>query len=181
MGAKPNNASNTPLAEPDAAEAARRPLTRVRDVMTRDVATCRATDALERCAQLMWERACGCIPIVDVLGHPAAMITDRDICMAAYTQGKPLAAMVVSSAMSTRIFTVDQDATLESAERLMRLHCIRRLPVTDREGILVGLVSIADIAAHARLGPTLGRDGLSLNVITATVAALQHAVRPKPK
>ena len=45
-------------------------------------------------------------------------------------------------------------------------------------GALIGLISIADIAANAPMGPTLGRDGLSADVITATVAALHHSVRP---
>lgn len=180
MRSKPSYATgDEALAKRESAvEAAHHPSPRVGDVMTRDVATCHAVDTLERAAQRMWDRACGSLPVVDDRRRPVAMITDRDVCMAAYTQGKSLAAMVVASAMSGRIFTVDEDAPLDVAQRLMRLHCIRRLPVVDRDGMLVGILSIADVAANARIGPTLGRDGLDLDVITATVAALHHSVRP---
>ncbi|MCW5833396.1 MAG: CBS domain-containing protein [Labilithrix sp.] len=158
-------------------ETAHRP-SRVADIMTRDVAACSSDDTLERAAQLMWDRACGSVPVVDELRRPIAMLTDRDVCMAAYTQGKPLAGMAVASAMSKRLFLARKDETLESAERTMRRHCLRRLPVVDRHGALVGLLSIADIATNGRLGPTLGRDGLSANAIAATVAALHHGARP---
>lgn len=162
---------------PTASEASQPPPL-ARDLMTRDVATCHAGDTLEHCARLMWDRGCGCVVVVEDVHRPVAVITDRDVCMAAYTQGRPLAEMVVASAMSRRLFVVDERAPLEDAERLMRLHCIRRLPVIDRSGALLGLLSIADIATNAPTGPTLGRDGLDSKVITATVAALHHSVRP---
>ena len=75
--------------------------TRVREVMTKDVLTCSVSDRLNRAAQLMWESDCGCIPIVEEHGMLVGMLTDRDICMAAYTSGKPLSEISVTSAMST--------------------------------------------------------------------------------
>ncbi len=156
------------------------PPTLARDVMTTEVATCHAGDTLEHCARLMWDRGCGCVVVVEDVHRPVAVITDRDVCMAAYTQGRPLGEMVVGSAMSRRLFVVDEHATLDVPARLMRLHCIRRLPVVDRGGSLVGLLSIADIASSAPIGPTLGHDGRSSNVVAATVAALHHSVRPPP-
>ncbi|HVH45867.1 MAG TPA: CBS domain-containing protein [Labilithrix sp.] len=176
-----NRAADHALAKLEAAvEAAQRPIPRVRDVMIKDVATCVATDLLERCAQLMWERACGSLPVIDDDGRPIAMITDRDVCMAAYTQGKPLSGMNVASAMSRRIFTARHDDDIAAAERIMRLHGLRRLPVVDAQGRLVGLISISDIAASGRLGSTLGRDGLSVQAIATTVAALGR-VAPKER
>jgi len=180
MGSTPeHDAGNQTLARHEPATLHPPPL-RVGDVMSSDVAACHAEDTLDRAAQLMWDRACGALPVIDHQRCPIAMITDRDVCMAAYTQGKNLRSMVVASAMSRKLLTVAEDATLDVAERLMRLHCIRRLPVVARDGTLAGVISIADIAANARIGPTLGRDGLSLDVITATVAALHHTVRPPP-
>lgn len=74
----------------------------VQDVMTRSVTTCLAQDCLYSVARLLWERDCGSLPIVDRDGRPIAMITDRDVCMAAYTTGKPLHELRVATAMSKR-------------------------------------------------------------------------------
>jgi CBS domain-containing protein len=63
---------------------------KIRDIMSQDVATCREDDSLDRAAQLMWDRDVGSVPVVDGEGRPLGMITDRDICMAAYTQGEAL-------------------------------------------------------------------------------------------
>jgi Mg/Co/Ni transporter MgtE len=64
--------------------------TNVRDLMTTAVRSCTTGDNLQRAAQIMWESDCGVVPVVDRDGRLVGMITDRDICMAAYTQGKPL-------------------------------------------------------------------------------------------
>jgi CBS domain-containing protein len=49
----------------------------------------------------MWERDCGVVPVVDASGQLVGMLTDRDVCMAAYTRGQPLAAMSVRSTTIT--------------------------------------------------------------------------------
>jgi predicted transcriptional regulator len=55
----------------------------VERVMKRDVRACRTDDTLNRAAQLMWDNACGCVPIVSERDQPIGILTDRDICMAA--------------------------------------------------------------------------------------------------
>jgi CBS domain-containing protein len=78
----------------------------VGQIMTRDPQTCRASDPMTRAAQIMWDADCGCVPIVDDDGKPIAVITDRDVCMAAYTRGLPLSTMSVASAASSRVISV---------------------------------------------------------------------------
>lgn len=147
------------------------------DVMSEEVLTCREGDSLERAAQLMWDHRCGCLVVVDDDRRPAAMLTDRDVCMAAYTQGKLLSAIPVSVAMSKRLFALHADASLLAAERTMRLHGLRRLPVVDADHVLVGLVSLCDIAAHAQEPPDRARDGLSASAVAQTLADIGHRVR----
>ena len=53
----------------------------------RNVGICAASDSINDAARIMWERDCGCVPVVDDGGNVIGMITDRDICMAADTQG----------------------------------------------------------------------------------------------
>ena len=76
---------------------------KIQNLMTRDVRTCRREDVLVEAARIMWENDCGSVPVVDAQRHVVGMITDRDICMAAYTRGQRLADMTVESAMSKTI------------------------------------------------------------------------------
>ena len=61
----------------------------------------------------MWDHDCGCAPVVDGHGRLAGIITDRDICMAAYTQGMPLEAIPVERAMSARVVSCMRGDDLE--------------------------------------------------------------------
>ncbi len=74
------------------------------------------------------------------------MITDRDICMAAYLQGAALTAALVTSAMSKQVFCCKADDDIATAEETMREKQVRRLPVVDAQDHLVGVISLNDIA-----------------------------------
>jgi CBS domain-containing protein len=121
---------------------------KVGDLMTRDVGTCLASDSLNDVARIMWERDCGCVPVVDEGGTVVGMITDRDVCMAAYTQGRRLMYMTVGSAVSKHVVTIGESESLQRAEELMRDAQVRRLPVVDSARRLVGLLSLSDLARH---------------------------------
>ena len=117
---------------------------KVKDGMTRSVAVCNQDDTLNRAAQLMWEGDCGCIPVLDAGGDVRGIITDRDVCMAAYTQGLPLQQIPVVRAMLTVVHTCGPEDSIESALALMRRNKVRRVPVTD--GVRpVGMLSISDV------------------------------------
>jgi signal-transduction protein with cAMP-binding, CBS, and nucleotidyltransferase domain len=77
------------------------------------------------------------------------MITDRDICMCALFEGKPLGELLVNQAMTTRLRCCEPNDTLEQAERLMSEGRIRRLPVVNAGRELIGLISLADLARDA--------------------------------
>jgi CBS domain-containing protein len=122
---------------------------RVEQVMSRNVATCRADDRLNAAAQIMWDRDCGVVPVTepgDDGERIVGILTDRDVCMAAYTQGLPLIAIPVASAMSRGIETCAPTDTLSVALRRMATARVHRLPVVDAFGHLVGLLSLADVA-----------------------------------
>jgi len=122
---------------------------KVEDLMTADVGACRPFDSVDRSAKIMWERDCGAVPVVDQEGRAIAMLTDRDICMAAMTQGRALEDIHVSSAMSRRLWSCRPGDDVKEAEKVMRAHQVRRLPVVDAEGKLVGVLSISDLARVA--------------------------------
>ena len=121
----------------------------IEDLMTRDVKCCGPEDTLDVAARLMWENDVGCIPITDGRGQALAMLTDRDICMAAFTQGRPLGEIRAKSAMSASLHAVAPRDSLAKAELVMKEFQVRRLPVVDGEGRLQGVLSVNDIAREA--------------------------------
>jgi CBS-domain-containing membrane protein len=149
----------------------------VRDVMSREVRWCRAWDTLEHAARLMWEHDCGALPVVDDHGRPIGMITDRDICMAAYTQGRSLSQIQVSVAASRCLHFVRPGAPLDLACAEMRAQRVRRLAVIDVGGNLIGVVSFSDIA---RCACRLDRESIDSGAVVAVVADVSRPSRPPP-
>jgi CBS domain-containing protein len=140
------------------------------DVMTPDVATCRASDSLNRAAQLMWERRCGCVPVIDDDDRVVGLLTDRDVCMAAYTQGRRLDDIAATVAMSRPVRTCLPMTALEDVEDLMMAFGVRRLVVADGDGRLCGLLSLDDIAKNAAAWD--GKGEIDLERVAVTLAEI---------
>jgi len=124
---------------------------RVRDLMTPDPWSCAPTDSLAAAARLLWDRDVGVLPVVEG-GVVVGMLTDRDACMAAYTQGRPLAELPVRSAMSREVHAARPDDSIASAMFTMREQQVRRLPVVDEAGGLQGVLSVGDLTGAAVVG-----------------------------
>lgn len=150
---------------------------KVEDLMTQDVGACRAYDAADKVAKVMWEQDCGAVPVVDQDRRVVAMLTDRDICMAALTQGRALSEIRVSSAMSKNLWACRRDDDLANAEAVMRKHKVRRLPVVDADGKLAGILSLSDLA-RAAVRPKQGKTrkkGVELTDVGQTLGAISAA------
>lgn len=145
----------------------------VADFSTRNVTTCNAHDSAERAAQLMWDNDTGFLPVVDDDDIVVGAVTDRDLCMAAYTQGKSLAQIEVRSAASLGVVTVRGTDSVDSVEALMRKYRIRRVPVVDLEGHPTGVLSVADLARH--MHRTSDGDGLGPATLVETLAVISSA------
>jgi CBS domain-containing protein len=146
----------------------------IEQLMTKEVKTCRPEQHLNEAAQIMWENDVGFVPVVepDGSGRVMGVITDRDICMAAYTQGRPLSEIPVSTAMSTNVVACQADHTIARAEQCMREHRVRRLPVLDDAGQLQGVISLTDFAREA----TQERRKKTKNVSDADVGKTLSAI-----
>jgi CBS domain-containing protein len=126
---------------------------KVEQLMVRNVQTCRADDNLMRPAQIMWENDCGVVPVAaagDGSARIVGMLTDRDICMAAYTQGLALKDISVGSSMSKQVCSCRPTDTIGVALKVMETNQVRRLPVVDQDDQVVGLLSLADIGREAQ-------------------------------
>lgn len=119
----------------------------VDQIMTRTVRTCQPGDSCAVAAGLMWDGDFGGVPVVHDGGERViGFITDRDACMAAWLQGRPLHEVPVGSAMQFDVHSCLPTHAVATALSIMRERRLRRLPVIDPGGRLVGLVSLADCA-----------------------------------
>lgn len=149
---------------------------KVEQLMTKGVATCTPGDTLNEAARIMWEHDCGVVPIIGEGDAPrvVAMLTDRDICMAAYTRGRPLSGICVRDAMSREIQSCSPATDLAEAEGLMRSAQVHRLPVVDDAGQLLGVISLADIAREAAREVASKRRDVTVAEIGETLAAISQ-------
>jgi CBS domain-containing protein len=152
----------------------------VSEIMTRKVASCADTDTLADAARLMSEADCGLIPVVmqATSDRLIGVVTDRDICMAAYRIGKPLGEIRVRDAMTTAVRTCSADSSASEAEYVMRDARVRRLPVVDERGALIGIVSLADLAREAEHERKLREPAVDRIEIGAVLAAI---CEPRPR
>lgn len=144
----------------------------IRDLMTRDVKTCRPTDTLHEAARIMWENDCGCLPVVDHEGRPCGMITDRDLCMAAYMQDRALRDLTVDGPMSKDLGTCGEGDPVDAAERVMREKQVRRLPVVGADGRLIGLISLNDIVREVAREVREGEAEIAEDELVGTMATI---------
>ena len=85
----------------------------VEELMNRDVSTCKRDHMLDCTVRIMWEQDCGIVPVVDELSRVVGVITDRDVCIAAYTQGRPIQEIPAWSVMSRQVHTCHADDPIE--------------------------------------------------------------------
>ena len=147
-----------------------------KDVMVRNVATVRAEDTLARTAAIMRDRGCGAVLVVQGANRPVAVVTDRDITMAALRTNKPLSDLPAATAMSRALHVAQPEEEVAELARRMALHQIRRLPVVDGRGALVGLVALDDLARVAREQADLFAPAVAPQAVGA---ALGDIVRPR--
>jgi CBS domain-containing protein len=145
---------------------------RVEQIMTKQVSSCGTEDTLVQAAQLMWDSDCGCLPVCSGNGanRVVGVITDRDICMSALFKGKPLYELRVADAMSRQLQACRPSDSLNHVEKMMSQARIRRLPVVDDQGSLVGMISLADLAREAARENTAPKHEITETEVGDTLA-----------
>lgn len=147
---------------------------RVEELMTKQVASCKADDDLGVAAKLMWDADCGAVPVVGGDGAVKGMITDRDICMACFTRNRAPAAISVQEAMSQRLYVCRPESRISDAENIMRTNRVRRIPVVDGQGKLVGVLSLADIARVAERSRSHGTREITSEEVVAVLGSISQ-------
>jgi CBS domain-containing protein len=130
----------------------------IRDLMTKNPRTVAPTDHVTDAARLMRDEDAGAVPIVEG-DRVTGMLTDRDIAIRLVAEGRDPSSTTVHEIASTRLVTIDPQQDLDEALRLMAQHQVRRLPVVEEDGKLVGILAQADVARAAdsgRVGDVVG-------------------------
>ena len=127
----------------------------IAEVMTPGPIVCAPDTSVAEAARLMWEGDCGVLPVVDdrLL---RGVVTDRDLFIALATRNARASEMTVSAVARTNPVTCSPRDDINQAMGKMKTHRVRRLPVVDDSGALVGIVSMNDlvlaVAPETRLG-----------------------------
>jgi len=116
-------------------------------ICMRSVDTAEARESVVEAARRMRERQVGTLVVIDEAAHPMGLVTDRDIAMRIVAAGSEGSRTAVADIMTPMPTAVLEDASIESALGTMRMGRMRRLPVINGSGTLVGIVSLDDILA----------------------------------
>jgi len=119
--------------------------TSIRDAMTSNPRTIEQDGTAVEAARIMRDADTGIVPIVED-GRLVGTVTDRDIAVRLVADGRDPSSTTVGEIASRELVTIDPQQDLDEALRLMARHQVRRLPVVEEDGRLVGIVAQADIA-----------------------------------
>ena len=117
----------------------------IKDVMTSNPCSIDAGKSVAYAAKMMRDEDVGLAPIVEgdkLIG----MLTDRDIAIRVVAEGRDPGQVKVRDVASKQVVTIDPQQDLDEALRIMAKHQVRRLPVVEEDGKLVGVVAQADVA-----------------------------------
>lgn len=120
---------------------------KVREIMSANPVCCLSTDTAEKVAQTLREHNIGSIPVV--ADHQTrkliGIITDRDLCCSIVAGGLDPKRTSIEKFVTTSPITCRDGENLEHCARAMQDHKVRRIPVVDGEGAVIGIVALADL------------------------------------
>jgi CBS domain-containing protein len=147
---------------------------RVHELMTKRVSSVHPASSVERAARLMEECDCGALPVVGDNGVLVGIVTDRDIVVRVVGRGRDVRNAIVADCMSERVFACYADESIAECMRQMARHRVRRMPIVDDRGRLVGIVSQGDLARHASHHPVSHEREAMIDV----VGSVSEPMRP---
>jgi CBS domain-containing protein len=141
---------------------------KVHDIMTREVVSCQTDTDIGMAARMMLQGHFGTLPVIDRHGRVAGIITDRDIALAAATRQRNASHIAVNEAMSAHVRACAPHDDVGAALKQMERARVRRLPVVDTNGHLVGILSIDDVILRG----VDGKDGIAPADVVAAMRAM---------
>ena len=119
-----------------------------REIMTANPACCTPQDSLQTAAQIMVDQQCGSLPVVDNTqgDRLVGMLTDRDIVCRTLAKGELDGALVQDAMTTGRLWVALPNDSVEKVIQEMEDGFVRRIPVVDDNGKVLGIIATADIA-----------------------------------
>ncbi|MCI0411771.1 CBS domain-containing protein [bacterium] len=119
------------------------------EIMTSDPVCCGPDDTVKKAAELMKAEDVGPLPVVEIeSGRLVGIVTDRDLVLNVLARGLEASTTKVSEAMTLDPVCCKEEEPLENALEKMSTYQVRRLPVVDNQGLIVGIIAQADIATR---------------------------------
>ena len=116
----------------------------MKDYCRREVCTATSEETIREAAKRMAARGVGSLVVVDGQERPIGMLTDRDIVMRVLRRRADPDRVLVGAVMQDEPSVVREDTPLDAAIRVMRRDTVRRMPVVDDAGRLVGIFAVDD-------------------------------------
>jgi CBS domain-containing protein len=125
---------------------------KIQDIMTRDPSCVTADATVREAAQVMKRENVGIVPVVDGQNERrlVGLVTDRDIAIRCVAEGKDGSCRVRDVMSSDELATCSQNDEVDNVMQAMRTEKVRRIPIVDERGALVGIVSQADVLLKTR-------------------------------
>jgi CBS domain-containing protein len=125
---------------------------KAQDIMSKNPACVTPDTTLADAARLMKDENIGIVPVVESTGSRrlVGVVTDRDIAIRAVAEGRDGVTTSVGSVMTSDVRTTSADESVDAVMKLMGSEQVRRIPVVDDRGVLVGIISQADIVLDAK-------------------------------
>jgi CBS domain-containing protein len=122
---------------------------KVSSIMMRTPAACNARTNLGAAVEILWHRNCGMLPVTNDEGKVTGVVTDRDLCIALGTRNHLPGEVTLGEVVTGKMFWCKPDDDVHAALNTMAREKVRRLPVINGEGKLVGILSMDDVVVHA--------------------------------
>jgi CBS domain-containing protein len=125
---------------------------KAQDIMSRNPSCVTPETPLVEAARLMKDENIGVVPVVDTSDAKrlVGVLTDRDIAVRAVAEGRDGTTTSVGHIMTSDVRTSRPDASVNDVMELMGREQVRRIPIVDDRGILVGIIAQADIVLEAK-------------------------------
>ena len=122
-------------------------MAKCREVMTKDPASCNASEMVTKVASLMKQHDVGAVPVAES-DRLVGIVTDRDIVLKVVAAGRNPEQTAVRDVMTPNPLCCREDDDLEQALKLMKERQVRRMPIVDGSGRLSGIIAQADVATR---------------------------------